>query len=51
LTAGKESILPVMPPVERIAEESQRPGTTKRRQYYYKRVADCLTGEGIGFLQ
>ena len=25
--------------------ETSRPGTTKRRQYYYKQVADCLNSE------
>lgn len=30
-------------PVSQIQDETMRPGTTKRRQYYYKRVAPCLT--------
>ena len=42
LPLGKESVLP--PPVVKIDwEEALRPGTTKRRQYYYKRVSTCLT--------
>ena len=41
LPLGKESVLP---PVVKIDwEETIRPGTTKRRQYYYKRVSTCLT--------
>merc|ERR1712226_426378 len=43
LPLGKESVLP---PVVKIDwEEAIRPGTTKRRQYYYKRVSTCLTKE------
>ncbi|XP_066967294.1 endoribonuclease Dcr-1-like [Macrobrachium rosenbergii] len=34
------------PPVDdQVPEGMPRPGTTKRRQYYYKKVADCLTGD------
>jgi endoribonuclease Dicer len=43
LPLGKESVLPPAPPRPDWAEEAVRPGTTKRRQYYYKRVAECLT--------
>ena len=32
-------------PVFQTQEEAMRPGTTKRRQYYYKRVAPCLTNK------
>jgi len=44
LPVGKESILPghVKLP-EFLPEDTVRPGTTKRRQYYYKKNADCLT--------
>jgi len=42
LPVGKESVLPQIK-VEWLPEDTVRPGTTKRRQYYYKRVANCLT--------
>eukprot|EP00090_Calanus_glacialis_P013551 TRINITY_DN22218_c0_g1_i1.p1 TRINITY_DN22218_c0_g1~~TRINITY_DN22218_c0_g1_i1.p1 ORF type:complete len:1958 (-),score=615.01 TRINITY_DN22218_c0_g1_i1:364-6237(-) len=44
LPVGKESVLPQIK-VEWLPEDAVRPGTTKRRQYYYKRVAKCLTTE------
>merc|ERR1719470_314543 len=44
LPVGKESVLPQIK-VEWLPEDTVRPGTTKRRQYYYKRVAKCLTTE------
>ncbi|KAK8401969.1 hypothetical protein O3P69_001215 [Scylla paramamosain] len=47
---GKESMrlddhLCPPPPDDQVPEGMPRPGTTKRRQYYYKKVANCLTGE------
>ncbi|KAK7073563.1 Endoribonuclease Dicer [Halocaridina rubra] len=34
------------PPLDdQVPEGMPRPGTTKRRQYYYKKVASCLTGD------
>ncbi|KAK3886818.1 hypothetical protein Pcinc_009043 [Petrolisthes cinctipes] len=47
---GKESMrlddhLCAPPPDDQVPEGMPRPGTTKRRQYYYKKVAECLTGE------
>nr|XP_053644192.1 endoribonuclease Dicer-like [Cherax quadricarinatus] len=47
---GKESMklddhLCAPPADDQVPEGMPRPGTTKRRQYYYKKVAECLTGE------
>jgi len=42
MPVGKESVLPKLN-VEWLPDDTVRPGTTKRRQYYYKRVADCLS--------
>nr|ACC62400.2 ribonuclease III [Penaeus monodon] len=47
---GKESMklddhLCAPPADDQVPEGMPRPGTTKRRQYYYKKVAVCLTGE------
>jgi hypothetical protein len=42
--AGKESILPSLQQERVLSDDNLRPGTTKRRQYYYKRVATSLTG-------
>ena len=47
LPLGKDSVLAALPRQD-WGEEAARPGTTKRRQYYYKRVADCLTQEVEG---
>jgi len=51
---GKESVLPAVKvedepplPIDGQLDECMRPGTTKRRQYYYKRVAPCLTSNGL----
>jgi len=42
LPVGKESVVGPARPAD-WPEDAARPGTTKRRQYYYKQVADCLT--------
>ncbi|XP_011502153.1 PREDICTED: endoribonuclease Dcr-1 isoform X2 [Ceratosolen solmsi marchali] len=52
LPVGKENFkanpedtqIPALPDDEKINIMDARPGTTKRRQYYYKKIADALTG-------
>ena len=39
---GDDKKLPKASMTSSAAVKDYRPGTTKRRQYYYKKVADCL---------
>lgn len=39
----QDTEIPALPGDEKMDTSDARPGTTKRRQYYYKKIADALT--------